>query len=97
MLWLSEPDGNRARSARRCSGTPTTPTATRLQTLDHGAPVSLYKVSRELGHSSTAMVQSVYAHLGDVRHRSEQVEFRIEQHAEKLGERLESLKAAAQT
>jgi hypothetical protein len=27
-------------------------TAARLQTLDHGAPVSIYTVSRELGHGS---------------------------------------------
>ena len=26
-------------------------TAARLQTLDHGAPVSIYTVSRELGHA----------------------------------------------
>lgn len=52
--------------------------AARLQTLDRGAPVSLYTVSRELGHSSTAMVEKVYSHLGQVRHRSEAVEFRFE-------------------
>lgn len=46
----------------------------RLQTLDHGAPVAVYTVSRELGHTSTAMVERVHAHLGDVRHRAEVVE-----------------------
>src|SRR5215217_4464268 len=45
-------------------------TAARLQTLDYGAPVSLY----------TEMVKRVYAHLGAMRHRSEVVEFRPEQH-----------------
>lgn len=65
--------------------------ATRLQTLDGGAPVSIYTVSRELGHSSPAMVQRVYAHLGTVRHRSEAVEYRVEQHAGCLGERLTAL------
>lgn len=54
-------------------------TAARLQTLDHGAPVSLYTVARELGHRSTEMVERTYAHLGEVRHRSNVVEFRIEQ------------------
>ena len=49
--------------------------AARLQTLDHGAPVSVYTVSRELGHASTTMVQKVYAHLGEIRHRAEVVEF----------------------
>jgi integrase len=33
--------------------------AARLQTLDGGAPVSIYTVSRELGHTSPAMVQRV--------------------------------------
>jgi integrase len=54
--------------------------ATRLQTLDNQAPVSIYTVSRELGHNSPTMVQSVYAHLGDVRHRARVVEYRVEQH-----------------
>ncbi len=51
--------------------------AARLQTLDGGAPVSIYTVSRELGHSSIAMVQRVYSHLGTVRHRSEVVEYHV--------------------
>jgi integrase len=68
--------------------------AAHLQTLDHGAPVSPYTVARELGHSSTAMVEKVYSHLGTLRHRSEVVEYRIEQHAATLGERLEALKSA---
>ena len=62
--------------------------ATRLQTLDHGAPVSLYTVSRELGHSSLAMVERTYAHLGEVRHRSEVVEYRAVQHADRLRSQL---------
>ena len=65
--------------------------ATRLQTLDQGAPVSLYTVSRELGHSSLAMVERTYAHLGEVRHRADVVEYRAEQHADKLRDRLEKL------
>jgi integrase len=62
--------------------------AARLQTLDRGAPVRLYTVSRELGHGSEEMVRRVYAHLGTVRHRSEVVEFRVEQHLEALKDRL---------
>jgi integrase len=62
--------------------------ATRLQTLDRGAPVSLYTVSRELGHGSEEMVRRVYAHLGSVRHRSEVVEYRVEQHFDRLGDQL---------
>lgn len=65
--------------------------ATRLQTLDHGAPVSPYTVSRELGHGSTAMVERVYSHLGTIRHRSEAVEFKVEQHKKALGKRLKAL------
>jgi integrase len=66
-------------------------TAARLQTLDRGAPVSLYTVSRELGHGSEDMVRRVYAHLGTVRHRSEVVEFRVEQHEKALKDRLGAL------
>ncbi len=63
-------------------------TAARLQTLDRGAPVSLYTVSRELGHGSEDMVRRVYSHPGTVRHRAEVVEFRFEQHFERLGDQL---------
>jgi len=66
--------------------------AARLQTLDAGAPVSTYTVAREMGHGGEAMVRRVYGHLGHVRHRSEVVEYRIEQHAAKLGGRLEALR-----
>jgi integrase len=65
--------------------------AARLQTLDRGAPVSLYTVSRELGHGSEDMVRRVYAHLGTMRHRSEVVEYRVEQHFERLGDQLRRL------
>ena len=62
--------------------------AARLQTLDRGAPVSVYTVSREMGHGSTEMVEKVYSHLGTVRHRSDVVEFRIDQHLDALKDRL---------
>jgi integrase len=62
-----------------------------LPPLDGGAPVSVYTVSRELGHTSPAMVQRVYAHLGTIRHRAEVVEYRVEQHTETPGERLTAL------
>jgi integrase len=54
--------------------------AARLQTLDNGQAVSTFTVARELGHGGDALVRRVYGHLGDVRHRSEVVEFRVEQH-----------------
>jgi integrase len=65
--------------------------AARLQTLDAGAPVSIYTVARELGHQSDEMVRRVYAHLGATRHRSDVVEYRVAQHLDKLGERLRRL------
>ena len=63
----------------------------RLQTLDGGEPVSTYTVRCEMGHGSDDMVNKVYGHLGDVRHRSEVVEYRVTQHLEALGKRLEGL------
>ena len=66
-------------------------TSTRLQTLDNGAPVSPFTVGRELGHGGTAMVERVYSHLGEVRHRSDVVEYRLEHHREALGKRLTAL------
>jgi integrase len=67
--------------------------AARLQTLDRGAPVSLYTVSREMGHGGDRLVKRIYGHLGDVRHRSEVVEFRVDQHCEKLHDRLVGLRS----
>ena len=54
--------------------------AARLQTLDSGAPISVYTVAKELGHGGDSMVRRVYGHLGSIRHRSEHVEFRVENH-----------------
>ncbi len=65
--------------------------AARLQTLDRGAPVSEYTVARELGHGGTSLVERVYGHLGSVRHRSEVVEYLVENHRDTLGEQLEAL------
>jgi hypothetical protein len=67
--------------------------AARLQTLDQGAPVSIYTVAREMGHGSMAMVERVYSHLGTIRHRAACAEFRVEQHGAKLGERLAALRS----
>ena len=66
--------------------------ATRLQTLDRGEPVAKFTVACELGHRSTEMVDYVYSHLGEVRHRSEVVEYRVEQHRALLADRLEALR-----
>ncbi len=50
----------------------------RLQTLDGGAPVSIFTVGRELGHGGESLVRRVYGHLGQHRHRAEVVEYRQE-------------------
>jgi len=68
--------------------------AARLQTLDQGAPVSLFTVAKELGHGGEAMVRRVYGHLGQVRHRAEEVEYRIEAFEDKLKGRLAALRSA---
>lgn len=65
----------------------------RLQTLDQGHPVSIYTAQREMGHGSDRLLKEVYGHLGTVRHRSDVVEYRAEQHRKVLGERLKALEA----
>ena len=42
-------------------------------------------------NGGTSMVQRVYSHLGKVRHRSDVVEYRVENHREALGDRLTTL------
>jgi len=67
----------------------------RLQTTDHGAPVSIFTVSRELGHGSESLVQRIYGHLGTVRHRARVVEYRLDQHRKVLREQLAALRSGA--
>jgi integrase len=67
----------------------------RLQTLDQGAPVSIYTVGKELGHGGDSLVKRVYGHLGQVRHRADVVEYRVEQHRAKLVDRLAALDRGA--
>jgi hypothetical protein len=55
--------------------------------------VSVYTVAKELGHGGESMVRRVYRHLGQVRHRADAVEYRLEQHVAKLGGRLEALRS----
>lgn len=43
------------------------------------------------------MVRNVYGHLGQVRRRADVVEYRVEHHAAKLGERLEALRGRIMT
>ena len=67
--------------------------AAALQTLDHGHPISEFTVAAWLGHGGFAMVRRIYGHLGTIRHRSDTVEFRVEQHRDRLGDRLLALAA----
>ena len=50
--------------------------ATRMQTLDHGAPVSPYTVMRELGHRDLKLIEDTYGHLQLRRQRINVVEYR---------------------
>lgn len=50
--------------------------AARLQTLDRGEPISPYTVAMEMGHEDTKMVKKVYGHLGKIRIRGSEVEYR---------------------
>lgn len=67
---------------------------TRLQTLDAGHPVSPSTVAKELGHGGRSLVDRDYGHLGEIRHRAEHIEHRVDQHEEALGERLTVLPAS---
>ena len=69
----------------------------RLQTVDNGAPVAAWTVAREVGHSSTAMIEKTYGHLGQARHRAEVVEYRVQQHAATLEDRLAAIRPSAQS
>jgi hypothetical protein len=39
-------------------------------------------------------VKRVYGHMGNVRHRAEVVEYRVEQHASELADRLKLIRSA---
>ena len=71
--------------------------AARLQTCEKGRPVAPFTVARELGHSSTSMIEKRYGHLHDRAEAdgTEVVEFRVEHHRDKVEDRLEALSTAA--
>lgn len=62
--------------------------AARLQTTDHGTPVSPYTVMRELGHRSFHLIEQTYGHLMNVRYRSAVVEY-LESEIVELGSKEE--------
>lgn len=51
-------------------------TATRLQTTDNGAPVSIFTVARELGHRGIDRIEDTYGHLQRKRERLEEVRYK---------------------
>ena len=51
--------------------------------------MTVWTVAREVGHSGTGMIERVYGHLGEVRHRAAVVEYRVAQHRRVLRGRLE--------
>lgn len=67
--------------------------AARLQTTDRGQPVSKYTVARELGQGGSDLVDRVYGHLGEIRHRAEEVEYRPENHMDTIVEKIRALRA----
>ncbi|MGK7312560.1 MAG: tyrosine-type recombinase/integrase [Candidatus Longimicrobiales bacterium M2_2A_002] len=56
-------------------------------------PVSHFTVQKEMGHGGASLVDRVYGHVGDSPHRSEVVEYKVENHRKELGERLVALEA----
>jgi hypothetical protein len=48
--------------------------------------VARWTVEKELGHGSGKMLEAVYGRLGEMRHRSEVVEYRFDQHFERRGD-----------
>jgi integrase len=65
--------------------------AAALQLLDGDAPIGVYTVARWMGHEGSRLVERTYSHLGEVRHRSKVLEFRADQHAAILGDRLRAV------
>ena len=50
--------------------------------------VSRFTVQKEMGHGGDQLVDRIYGHMQRSPHRSEVVEFRVEHHRDKLGDRL---------
>jgi hypothetical protein len=48
--------------------------------------VARWTVEREFGHGSGKMLEAVYGRLGEMRHRSEVLEYRSDQHFERRGD-----------
>ena len=55
--------------------------AAALQLLDRGHPISPWTVAKWMGHGGQSLVDRIYGHLGEVRHRGKVLEFRMEHHS----------------
>jgi integrase len=60
----------------------------RVQTLDGGHPIALFTVAREVGHSSTRLIEDRYGHLVHVAQRSEVVDFRLDYYRDRVQDRV---------
>ena len=49
--------------------------AAALQLLDRGYPISPWTVAKWMGHGGQRLVDRIYGHLGEVRHRGEVLEY----------------------
>ena len=49
--------------------------AASLQLLDRGHPISPWTVAKWMGHGGQSLVDRIYGHLGEVRHRGEVLEY----------------------
>lgn len=49
--------------------------AAALQLLDRGHPISPWTVAKWMGHGGQSLVDRIYGHLGEVRHRSDVLEY----------------------
>ena len=58
-------------------------------------PVSHDAVAREMGHGGTEMVRRIYGHRARDPHRANEVAYRVDEHREKLTERLTAVLAAS--
>ena len=66
----------------------------RRRRLDY-EPVSHDAVAREMGHGGTELVRRIYGHRARDPHRANEVAYRVDEHREKLTERLTAVLAAS--
>jgi len=81
------------RSTSPIAATRTRPNAPTLPHYERCLPLTNQRRAR-LGHGGEALVKRVYGHLGEVRHSSEVIEYRVKQHRKKLLEKLRHLRIA---